>query len=63
MTSKWPQLLTKNNTWHVIYQTREHERTDVSKVSIKSFKATCLCYDQKTITEAEATRERGQSHQ
>ena len=38
------------------------KRTNVSKVSIKSFKATCLCYDQKTITEAEAKRGRGQSH-
>ena len=39
MTSKCSQLVSKNDAWHVIYQTRQHETTVISKVSYKSFKA------------------------
>ena len=57
---KQPQLLSKNDAWHAIYQTREHEETVISKVSNISFKATCFCYNENT-SEAEAERGRGQS--
>ena len=50
----------KNDAWHAIYQTREHEETVISKVSNISFKATCFCYNENT-SEAEAERGRGQS--
>ena len=52
--------MSKNDAWHVIYQTKERGETFVSKESNISFKATCFYYNKNT-TEAEAERGRGQS--